>query len=251
MGKMTAEEAAEAAKGLTFEKVWMAFMESDERMEKQKKETEEWMKQQKKETDERMEKQKKETDERMEKQKKETEEWMKQQKKEMDEWLKKSMDEFQKKLDKTMNNLSLQVGKVSNSVGDMAEAMFSGDLSEKLEVYGIKSTMQTPNRKFKIKGDVVAEADIYIENGLYVIPVEIKTRLTEKDVKKYLFRMGAIRRSLDADGDRRVLLGAMAGGVVKSEALKFAHGEGLFVMVQSGESVTIAETPDGFKAREW
>ena len=40
MGKKTAEEAIEAAKGLTFEKVWAAFMESDEQMEQQKKEAE-------------------------------------------------------------------------------------------------------------------------------------------------------------------------------------------------------------------
>ena len=203
MGKMTAEQAAEAAKGLTFEKVWAAFMESRERMEQ--------------------------SEERME----------------------RSQDEFQKKMDKIISDLSKQVGKISNSIGEMTEAMFSGVLWDKFGEHGIEVTEQSARKKFTMDGKVIAEADIYIENGSYAIPVEIKTRLTEADVNKYMARMETLRNYLDRKNDKRKLLGAMAGGVITNEALKYAQGNGLFVLVQSGESVTIAETPVGFTAREW
>ena len=31
----------------------------------------------------------------------------------------------------------------------------------------------------------------------------------------------------------------------------FAHENGMYVIVQSGEAVEIVQTPEGFKAKEW
>jgi hypothetical protein len=56
---------------------------------------------------------------------------------------------------------------------------------------------------------------------------------------------------LDKRGDRRKLVGAMAGMVVPEEARKYAQGKGLYVLEQSGDIVEVAEAPEGFKAREW
>ena len=41
------------------------------------------------------------------------------------------------------------------------------------------------------------------------------------------------------------------GAVVTDEAKDFAHENGMYVIVQSGEAVEIVETPEGFKAKEW
>jgi len=46
-------------------------------------------------------------------------------------------------------------------------------------------------------------------------------------------------------------IGVVAGAVVTDEAKDFAHGNGLYVIVQSGEAVEILQTPEGFKAKEW
>ena len=46
-------------------------------------------------------------------------------------------------------------------------------------------------------------------------------------------------------------IGAVAGAVVEEEAIKFAHENGLYAIVQSGEAVDIVPMPEGFKAREW
>ena len=46
-------------------------------------------------------------------------------------------------------------------------------------------------------------------------------------------------------------VGAVAGAVVKDDAMNFAHANGLYTIVQSGEAVEIAPTPEGFLAKEW
>ena len=46
-------------------------------------------------------------------------------------------------------------------------------------------------------------------------------------------------------------MGAVAGGVVSGNVLKYSQKKGLFVIVQTGDSVAIAEMPQGFKVYEW
>ena len=221
MEPMTAEQAAEAAKGLTFEMVWAALMESRQRMEESQKRTDEQIAESQKRTDEQIQESQKRTDEALQ------------------------------RLEKTVAEVSRQFGGIGNSIGDLAESMFAGALCEKFAEYGILVTEQTERKRFREGKRVVAEADVFLENGEYAIPMEIKTKLTVKDIDGHIERIEAIRRHLDGKGDSRKLLGAVAGGVVPKNVMKLAHEKGLFVLVQSGDSVTIADAPIGFRAREW
>ena len=83
------------------------------------------------------------------------------------------------------------------------------------------------------------------------MPVEVKTELTTEDVKEHLQRIEAIREYFDERGDKRKLVGAVAGGVVSENVLKYAQKQGLYVIIQTGDSVAIADIPPDFKAREW
>jgi hypothetical protein len=38
---------------------------------------------------------------------------------------------------------------------------------------------------------------------------------------------------------------------VAEEVKNYAHRKGLYVLVQSGDSVTVADAPENFKAQEW
>jgi hypothetical protein len=51
--------------------------------------------------------------------------------------------------------------------------------------------------------------------------------------------------------NNRKLIGAVAGGIVPESVKRYAQKRGLYVLVQSGESVNVAETAKDFKAREW
>ena len=46
-------------------------------------------------------------------------------------------------------------------------------------------------------------------------------------------------------------IGAIAGGNIPESVLKYAQKQGFYVVLQNGDSVSIADAPQGFKAREW
>jgi hypothetical protein len=214
MEVMTAEQAIEAAKGLTFEKVWAALMESRQRMDESQQETQKQMQESNRE-------------------------------------LKNRMDESWQRIAENMLKLQDNLGGLGNSLGRLTETLFTNELWKKFSDIGFPVTGQSSHRKFCDKKQVLAEADLFIENGEYVIAVEIKTDLLVSDVNEHLERIEIIRQYFDARGDKRKIVGAVAGGFVSENILKYAQRKGLYVVLQTGDSVVIAAAPQGFKAREW
>ena len=152
---------------------------------------------------------------------------------------------------KNVNNLSKNMGGLNNSMGELVESMFSPDLWIKFQKLGIPILGQSQRRTFSIKGAKVAEADVYLESKEFAIPVEIKTSLEKSDVDDHIIRMVKIRKSMDSSGDRRKMLGAVAGGTVPDSVRDYAHSKGFYVIVQNGGSASIANPPEGFNAVEW
>jgi hypothetical protein len=93
--------------------------------------------------------------------------------------------------------------------------------------------------------------DIFLENGKYAMPTEVKTKLTIEDVNDHLERIAKIRENMDSHGDKRMLVGAVAGGIAPENVVAYAQKKGLYVVVWSGDSATVAEAPQTFKIREW
>jgi hypothetical protein len=184
---MTAEEAAEAAKGLSFEKVWATIQE---------------------------------------------------------------LAQQQAQTDRQIKELSKSIGGLSNSFGRWAEEMVSAELWGKFQALGYAFTRGGPIKYWE-GGQVVCQVDMLLENGDYAMPVEIKSALAEEDVDEHLERIGKVKEQFDKRGDRRKLVGAVAGMVVVDGVRKYAQKKGLYVLVQSGDTVTVAKAPEGFKPREW
>ena len=158
--------------------------------------------------------------------------------------LKNRMDESQRRIEKNLGGLG-------NSLGRLTETLFTNELWKKFSDIGFPVTGQSSHRKFCDEKQVLAEADLFIENGEYVIAVEIKTDLCVSDVNEHLERIEIIRQYFDARGDKRKIVGAVAGGVVSENVLKYAQRKGLYVVLQTGDSVVIAAAPQGFNPREW
>jgi len=228
MEEMTAEQAAAAAKGLTFETVWAALMETRKNQEESYKQMQEYQR---------------ESQKRMEASHRETQRELRESQREL--------RESQKKTDKIIADLSKNIGGLGNSLGRFIEDMFSAELWEKFSKLGFAFTRQSPHIKFIENERVFAEVDVFLENGVYAMLVEVKTVLATDDIDDHLARIEKIRRYLDARGDKRKLIGAVAGGVISESVLNYAQKNGLYAITQSGDSVEIASTPQGFKAREW
>jgi hypothetical protein len=223
MEAMTAEQAAEAGKDLNFAKVWAALMENREQQRR---------------TDE----QQRRTDEQIARMSKEVAELS---------MSGRRTDEQIAKTSKEVAELSKNIGGVNRSLGRWTEQMVAAKLWEKFDAFEYEFTKGSRNVKFRDGGQVIVEVDIFLENGDYVMPVEVKMDLIEEDIDDHLDRIGKIRLHMDKRGDKRRLVGAVAGAIVPKNVCQYAQKKGLYVLVQSGATVEVAGFPQGFEVRKW
>jgi hypothetical protein len=92
---------------------------------------------------------------------------------------------------------------------------------------------------------------MFMENGEYVMPAEIKTDLTTEAVDEHIERIKKIRFYMDRHNDKRTIVGAVAGTIVPDNVRAYAHKKGLYMMVPSGKAVAVADMPDGFTPAKW
>jgi hypothetical protein len=216
--------------GLTFEKVWAMFQETDLKF---------------KETDRRIQEterliqenalQMKETDQKF---------------KETDLQIKET-DRIVQETARQMRETDRKIGKLGNRIGDLVEELIAPNILEKFNQLGYVFGKVAPNVRYgNSRKQIIAEVDLLLENGNVVLAVEVKTNLTDTDVQDHVERMGKLRRYADEHGDKRRLLGAMAGATATDEVKAFAVENGFFVLEQSGDTVRIS-VPKDFKPREW
>jgi len=76
--------------------------------------------------------------------------------------------------------------------------------------------------------------------------------LETADVRQQMARIEQFRQHTGARMySTERFIGAVAGAVERKDAMKFAHENGLYVIVQSGEAVEIVPVPEVFQAKEW
>jgi len=182
--------------GLTFEKVWAMFQETDRQM--------------------------KETD--------------------------RKMQETSRK----MEMLNEQMGGLHRSFGEMAEHLVAPSIEKRFNELGYHFNAVAPGG-YKVHDDagkVIAEADLLLENGDCIMAVEVKAKVHAKDIEHHVKRLEILRKHWDKRGDKRVMRGALAGAIFGSLERQAAIEAGLYVLVQSGDTMKM-ELPDGFVPQEW
>ncbi|MDR1531327.1 MAG: hypothetical protein LBS62_03940 [Clostridiales bacterium] len=161
------------------------------------------------------------------------------------------MKELRKQAELEMKELRRQLGGLGNRFGDWAESYFNKRTIDKFCELGYKFT-KSGRLEFKdANGDCFAEADIWMENGEYVMVVEVKSDLRKDHIDEHLERIHKIREYMDARGDSRKILGAVAAMTFYGGCEKYAVKNGLYAVTQSGENVMLLETPNGWKPTEF
>jgi len=179
--------------GLTFEKVWALFQESDRKREKERQE----------------------------------------------------MERFMKELGK-------QMGDLHNRFGELAEHLVVPSIAERFNELGFHFDSVAPGGE-KIFGEnrkVIAQTDILLKNSDYIIAIEVKAKPDMEDIPEHINRLGILRNYWTNKGDRRKLLGAIAGAIFPETVKKAAVKAGLYPLVQSGDTMKL-EIPEGFVPREF
>jgi hypothetical protein len=71
--------------------------------------------------------------------------------------------------------------------------------------------------------------------------VEVKANCDTKDINDHLKRLEIVRSHFDTHGDKRKILGGIACGQISDKLKEAAEENGLYVMVQTGDTVEIAQ----------
>jgi len=242
---MASTKTPDYPRGLTFEKVWAMFKETDlkfqetdrliKELREEKKEIEQLLKEnarQIKETDRQM----KETDRQM----KETAEQM------------KETDRQMKETDRQMKETDHKMGYLNNRFGELAEHLVGPSIMDKFNKLGFFFTRASNNCRIKepITHNLLAEIDILLENGDIVIAVEVKSKPKEADVDKHVKRLEILREAANRHRDERKYRGAIAGAIMGEAVREYILQNGFYLIEQSGDTVKLT-IPDGFIPRDW
>jgi hypothetical protein len=210
------ETQLEYPKGLDFEQVWAALMETREQQKEMTKEIKEAQMQ---------------TDRQMKESARE-------------------IKEAQMKTDRQIDKVSKQLGDFTNSFGEVIECMIAPNLQEKFNDLGYDFQEASTNHKIHDKkNDIKFEIDVFLQNGDTAMLVEIKANLAISDINKHIMRLEKMRKYADLRGDSRNFLGAVAGIVVGDNEKEYALKNGFFLIEPSGENFNIIKKKK--KPKEW
>jgi hypothetical protein len=152
--------------------------------------------------------------------------------------------ETDKKIDRVSQNVDKLTGKwgrfVEGLVAPAIERLFQGRNIEVDKVY---------HRITAHKNGKAMEIDLLVTNKEYAVIVEAKSTLGVDDVNEHLQRLDAFKSLFPEHSDKKIL-GAVAGIVIEQGADRYAYKKGLFVLGQSGETVTILNDKH-FKPKIW
>jgi len=163
----------------------------------------------------------------------------------------RSKAEFDRRIAKTeriaaqaneaVNNLSSRWGRfVENLVAPAVLKLFQerGILVERTY-----QRMRAPRGKQNL------EIDIFAVNHDVAIVIEVKSRLTQDHVRKFIQTL-EVFKTVFMEYTHHQLYGAMAGIEIDGDVDKYAENQGLFILQQSGDSVCIS-TDRSFIPRTW
>jgi hypothetical protein len=144
------------------------------------------------------------------------------------------------------------IDRLSSRQGELIEHIVLPNIKEKFNALGYVFTRAGPNVDIATpQGKSLTEVDIFLENGDYVLAVEVKTKPAVEDVQDHVARMEILRRYADEHQDKRKYLGAVAGAIVSDQVRDYALKTGFYVLEQSGDTVKLSSAPEPWKPRTW
>jgi len=140
-------------------------------------------------------------------------------------------------------------------VNELVNPVFGGkNVIEQFRDLGYNVTHHSRSVVFGQHGHTcIGQIDLLICCGDVEILVEVYDALRNTSVLDHIERLKTYRNYVDAEGrgDNRRFIGAVAGAVIEGDATDVAIENGMYVIVQSGESVEIVTPPEGFVTKEW
>ncbi len=93
------------------------------------------------------------------------------------------------------------------------------------------------------------QVDLLVVNDGVLIAIECKSKMTTAYVDQHVERMNKLKRMLPAYRHHQAF-GAVAALVMPNDVAEYAEEQGFYVLVQSGETLTLRNAP-AFQAKAW
>ncbi len=172
--------------------------------------------------------------------KNETQHLLKEQSQETDRQIKQLSQEV-RQVNQEIGNLGGKWGRfVENMVAPACETLF---LKRGIPVHQVSQRV-----KKKLNGQNL-EIDVLVTNENHFLVVEVKSSVKVDDVRELIDDLGEFSQFFP-EYNQKQLYGAVAGIEIEEGADKYAYRQGLFVLAQAGENVTILND-DNFQPKVW
>ena len=165
------------------------------------------------------------------------------------------VSEVNKELSKQISAVNKQISAVNKQIGDLGgkwgrfvENMVAPACETIFLKRGIPVHQVGQRIKKRLNGQTL-EIDVLVTNADHVLVVEVKSSLGVDDVKALIEDLTQFRQCFP-EYNQKQLYGAVAGIEIEEGADKYAYRQGLFVLAQAGETVTILNNSD-FRPKNW
>jgi hypothetical protein len=158
-------------------------------------------------------------------------------------------DRRMQETDRVVKEVSRQIGQLGGRWGEFVEGLVAPACETLFAERGIPVHAVSPRVKAKLPGGRHMEIDLLVVNTDVAMLVEVKSDLQQEYVVTHLERLTQFKEFFPYHADKRVM-GAVAGIVVDESVANFAIKKGLFVIVQSGDTVRLANDA-AFVPRTW
>ncbi|MBF0132466.1 MAG: DUF3782 domain-containing protein [Magnetococcales bacterium] len=158
-------------------------------------------------------------------------------------------DAQMRETDRIVKEVSKKIGDLGSRWGEFVEGLVAPACETIFAERGIPIHKVSRRVKAKLSGGRHMEIDVLVVNTDAVALVEVKSVLTVEAVREHLVRLSEFKDFFQEYANKKVL-GAVAGIVIDKDADRFAMNKGLFVLVQSGDTIRITNEPE-FQPRAW
>ncbi|MDR1964508.1 MAG: hypothetical protein LBQ50_12075 [Planctomycetaceae bacterium] len=168
------------------------------------------------------------------------------------EWeqIRKELAEQMKRTDEQMKRTDQQLGKLGNHFGEMIEHLVAPGIADKFNELGYH--FHEVARSFKCEdetGRTLAEVDFLLENDEFIIAGEVKAKPLVADIADHICRLKILKEHFKKyRGYEKKIVGALAGAIFAENVKNTAIRQGIYVIVQTGDTIKI-DVPNDFQPK--
>ncbi len=150
--------------------------------------------------------------------------------------------------DQSMKELKRAVAGLTSRWGQFVENLVVPGVLRIFQERGI-AVQEVYQRVRSARGGRNLEVDILAIDDDVAVIVEVKSRLTQNDIRQILNTLSQFKTAFPHYASYQ-LLGAVAAIEIDGDVDTYAYNQGLFVIVQAGDSIQISN-PIDFVPRSW